>query len=415
MGIRSILKKLANDANDGDSQPPRRIPPIVPPLIDQDTVMQGQGEQQEDDINQQKLTPAPLRMGETSPGSGVVDAARITEEESIQDKINRVKSGQMTEEEKRAFLATALSAGMTPVSRKPLITPKRMESTSASPFPTDSILRNFISGKVKQHKKDVSLSSISIDLNTDAQKKEYLEMVTNPDRFTRRIKPKSNISAASLATPTPPIQTPTPSWSQQQPQQPNSNNSGGLDDLGARLGVYAMEEEVRRRESEKQRARERQEQEERERILIIQKQEAEQRASEVARRQQMALKQVEEQARRQEIEAEQMRKEDEKAAEQERLAALVKQQEAYWTERLAKEREAKAKRERAAFVEATQQKEQTFEYPVNNNVQLTSTDISTWQEPKVDVYSPYHQDAFNPNEMDLLDEVRQTFLKVIFC
>ena len=319
----------------------------------------------------------------------------------------------MTEEEKRAFLATALSAGMTPESRKPLMKPQRMEKASASPFPTDSILRNFVSGKVQQQKKDVSLSAVTLDLNTDAKKKAYLDLVTDPDRFTRRVKPKPTTSSTQ-STPVPP-EAPSQAASSNlpwlQPQQPETPqqyvNGGGLDDLGARLGVYAMEEEVRRRETERQRAREKQEQEERERMLIIRKQEAEQRAAEVARRQQMALLQVEEQVRRKEEEVELRKKEDEMAAEQERLAALIQQQEAYWTERLAKEREAKARREAAAAQEARKQKEQTFEQQLVEQVQQQPSYIATQPEPENESYEypANNREFFNPNEMDLLDEV----------
>ncbi|GKY94129.1 hypothetical protein MPSEU_000379000 [Mayamaea pseudoterrestris] len=410
MGFRSMLRKLSKEADNDDELPPRkRIQPIISPRLEDQLERE---HQQHDEILQQKPSPAPLRMGETTPGSGVVDAARITEDESIQDKINRVKSGQMTEEEKRAFLATALSAGMTPESRKPLIQPKRMENSSASPFPTDSILRNFVSGKVKQRKKDISLSSISLDLNTDAKKKEYIDMIMDPDRFSRRLKNKSNSSSYNIPSkPTAPATATIPSSPPRAPQQTNNNSIGGMEDLGARLGMHAMEEEVRRREAEKQRAREKLEHEERERRAAIQQQEVEQRAAEVARRQQMALKQIEEQARRQEVEEEQMKKEEAMAAEQERLSALLKQQEAYWTERLAKEKEAKAKREQAALLDAKKQKEQVLDYSATNNVQQQQSQSTTAYntrrlEQNTEARQSMQREEFNPNEMNLLEEAQ---------
>jgi hypothetical protein len=277
MDIRSILKKrLAGKDQGDDMNEPSRVQPAASSYQSNEEYSEPQPLQQEI-YQQQKLTPAPLRMGETSPGSGVVDAARINEDESIQDKINRVKSGKMTEEEKRAFLATALSAGMSPESRKPLIEPKRdAKSFSASPFPSDSILRNIVSGKVKQQTRDTDQASIRLDLNTDAKKKEYLDMVTDPDRFTRRIKPKA---ASNLAPP--PMASFPPSWS---PPRTQPVATGYVDNnLGARLGAYAMEEEVRRREAEKQRLRNEQERQreqeahaERERQMALQRQAEEQ-------------------------------------------------------------------------------------------------------------------------------------------
>ena len=393
MGIRSMLKNriLGREPNEGEQSRRRIVPIPPPPVFEQESTSdelenedQPKDEQQQE-LLQQKLTPAPLRMGETTPGSGVVDVSSIAEGESIQDKINRVKSGKMTDEEKKAFLATALSAGMS--SRKPLIKPKwdgEAQTVSASPFPSDSILRNFVSGKIQQEKEKTRPKTTTLNLNTNAKKQEYLDMVTNPDRFTRRLKSS------------------TPTQSEDDVSGRVDSVSGKVDDLGARLGMYAMEEEVRRQEAEKDRIRA----EELAELEQIQQREAERRAAEATRRQQMQLLQVEEASKRKELEEEKRKKDAEKVAEQQRLASLMEQQEIYWTEKLAKERETRAQRVtlQQTGVTARDYKPTVIIQPIQEDTFDDEFEDAGFEEA-MSVQQQQDQDYFTPNEMELLEEV----------
>ena len=127
--------------------------------------------------------------------------------ETPQERIQRVKSGKMTDEEKLAFVSVALSAGETK-SRMPLrqSIPTNLDGTgrgrrrsSASPFPKDSILRDVIFGRGKESDPSVIRQSMAAKELMDSQKKkrDYFDMVTNPNRFkTYKSTPEAEADAA---------------------------------------------------------------------------------------------------------------------------------------------------------------------------------------------------------------------------
>ena len=131
----------------------------------------------------------PVRMGE-DPSSKEIDVFSMDRAESVQERINRVKSGKMTDEEKEAYLRAALSSGSTPESRLPLRPPtsKAEQETlerhfKASPFPGDPIYRS-IAGY-----KDTAPGTLPnelvdrVGLDMQKRKRDYLDMVTDPHRF----------------------------------------------------------------------------------------------------------------------------------------------------------------------------------------------------------------------------------------
>ena len=242
--------------------------------------------------------PPPLRMGENPLTKEVDVHSTIDHKESVQERINRVKSGKMTEFEKQAFLQTALTAGNTAESRKPLLDGTKESSEKkkifASPFPTDSILRNFVSGGKQAVSAEEKL------LSSQKKKREYLDMVTNPNRFNRyRLPERGDGGHAS-----PP-------------------------DLGARLGAAALVNENLRQQKQKQQL------------------ERKRRSEEETKKRQVEVRQFEfRQAERKKLfDTKRQQEEDEKdRAERERLEQLIKAQEEYWNKKLAKERSARAKR-----------------------------------------------------------------------
>ena len=134
-----------------------------------------------------KITNSRLKQQETAEPTSA-----DTYGETVRDRINRVKSGQMTDEEKAAFLNSALTR-TPPGSNGPPIrqaipsvnssSPKR--SSSASPFPKDALWNTLVSNGKSSSSGNSSTKYGNVNLtgNDDSAKREYLDMVTNPDRF----------------------------------------------------------------------------------------------------------------------------------------------------------------------------------------------------------------------------------------
>lgn len=387
-----------------------------------------------------------VRMGE-DPATREVDVHALDKTESVQERINRVKAGKMTPEEKAAFLDSVLTAGSTVEARKPVIRSKEAEKpVSASPFPSDSAFRNIARGN-----KTTVPSSSEDNLEYSQQKKrEYLNMVTNPNRFgpyktySQNFGPEDRPSSAPVpqkvdassrtATPVqkkdyssssgnrPPSrpfepQRPLSSVksSSQDPVQPPMPN-----DLGARLGMAAMASENQRQKEllkaeEARREQERQREKERQKFEIQAMEIARQKEEEISMRE----VEVQEKRRKQEEEAAR-RKEQEKSEAEERMAALIKAQEEYWQKKLAAERASKAKLwgdQQKAEKEPTENEPKTKESPVEQGVKkavaekpeekvLVPTEVEfVAPVPTVAPVPPPSSSAFNPNEQYLVEEV----------
>jgi len=347
-----------------------------------------------------------LRMGEDKD-SGELNVHALKREESIQDRLNRVKSGTMTEDEKRAFLQTALSGGSTAESRKPLRTPLASESERlrASPFPADSIMRDIARGSKSE-------------IDSHRKKQEYLELVTRPDRFGRLgktgnsasspgvgVSPVSGSSRASFKTPVDDIKSldsnapaainsvspPENSSFQFQPQPATAPGSGMPPDLGARLGAAAMANENLRQKQEKERQEEEVRQEAGRREMA-------RKAEEMARmrQEQMARQQEEIQRRKRQEEEEAARvKAELERQEQERLQELMKVQDDYWRKKLGKEKEAKMKRQQQEEVE-----EKVAEVAASIDPEMDLLD-TVGETPEVDLAE--NQEIAAPSRLSLND------------
>lgn len=280
--------------------------------------------------------------------------------ETAQDRINRVKQGKMTDEEKQKFLASTLKnvASVNPLPktgnlhpvRQPLLEDsaliKRGSRSSATPFPKDSMLREVVTGRRDQKSADDWTSS-------NKKKKEYFDMVTNPNRFNTFNTQGSVVPAPSPPLPPTPLATPdysynsvnSPSLIPWETTIPSSSGSTAAapvpvppptfdpndsNHLGARLEAAAMAEEQRQREAR--------------RAVEIQREEEMRRQEELirAREEEMAMREAEI-LRRKEEALELARQQEARRREEDRLRQeqMMKAQEEYWAKKLKAERQRK--------------------------------------------------------------------------
>jgi hypothetical protein len=335
-------------------------------FIKKKVLKRGDGDGDYDD--EDDLIPGTQRVAAKTEDVTVVDEEAETEEESgerdevldipkkydlqhesVQDKINRVKSGRMTDEEKQAFLRNTLTKGKAGPLRQPLPTEETVRKggkSTASPFPKDSI--GHIFGRGKKEDKSWALNEVA-RLQTEDQKKkrEYLAKVTDPNRFH-----SYTVTTRGGGTPSRPSVTPIQSTpdatsyatiGKPPPTTPPAPiTPPAPEDLGARLGAAALENSLRQKELQKERERiweEARLEEERRRADLQRQREDEQARleAEAAARQRErdeAKRRAEEEGRR--------REQEERRREAARLKELQAAQDEYWRKKLEAER---AKRE----------------------------------------------------------------------
>ena len=395
MGLRSFIgrriKRRNNDDDDDSNENDKTIPneenlktPIVDvtngevfndmeassePLSNTDKVIEetsviGAAE------DKPSMRPPPVRMGE-DPASKEINVFPLDKRESAQDRINRVKSGQMTDEEKAAYLRTALSAG-SGISRPPL-KPKSTQleddlKSKASPFPGDPIYRSIAGGKQVEPAKLTNELVDRVGLDMQKKKRDYLDMVTDPHRFdvyrnsaSRLPKEKGDDSVNP-----PPSAAPMPS------------------DLGERLGAAASAAEEQRKKKLAMEAQKREEEAKRQAEVAKRMQEDQRRRQEeMAKRLREKKEQEEELAAQEQARAQQKRKEQQEA--------MMKAQEEYWAKKLAAERQAKQK-------ESEKVQRQTLP-----DAGLNRSDVNGASEKKETVNS-YESAAATPMESSAVSE-----------
>jgi hypothetical protein len=430
MGIRSILglggsKDRASPRGDGDDFADD----------DDDTTMRFDDADDLSSSANSQAAPAsflqpPLRMGE-DPVSKEVNVLTLDHRETTQERINRVKAGHMTEAEKKAFLRTALTAGNTPESRLPLVgdgdaatgpaagnngnakggSGKRF---FASPFPSDSILRNFARGSAGPGS-EVSPAS---DLDSQKKKREYLDMVTDPDRFKKKKTslPKAPAQAYEGDGDDDYSSTDASAGGDDAPDEAGEGARAAAaaqgrplppapSDLGARLGMAAMANESIRRQQDQDRKKEMQWR------LEAERRQHEQRAKELNEWQQrmagFEAQQRELRAREEERRLEQDA--ERRREEQARLEHLVRAQEEYWERKLAGERAARLQGAGASST-GSQEEQEPAGAAATEGVRDAAT--AGAQEEKSDSTpvnekspSPAPATGFNPDESDLLNLV----------
>jgi len=307
--------------------------------------------------------------------------------ESIEDRIVRIKSGGMTDDEKEAFLKTALDRTISskgeyagPPIRQQVVgnsnkggsnsatTREKKEEGKPSPFPKDALWNSIASNKKISSYDDVvnvKVKGNDLLLEADeAKKREWYNMITNPDRFKGfSAYDRDDPSSSTLPSYTPPsttkkqtttttndavfdlsiIDESTPP-SQEQPQElprasidatdisSTASSSSTLSDRLEQAAILQTKLANEKRE-ENERLRLKQEAlylEEQARIIAIRKQREEET---LERERQLKAKKLAQQ------EAIKIQEEERKAKQLEQVRLLQLKQEEYWKQQLDKERQ----------------------------------------------------------------------------
>ena len=297
-------------------------------------------------------------------------------QESVKDRLNRVRSGKMTDDEKQAFLRTALSAGDTSTSRKPLRQKLPDESRprnitgNATPYPKDSLLSNMArgwsSGYNNTDPNDFPLRNWKSGSQLEDQKKkrEYYEMVTNPNRFhTYKSSMVTQPGETDKVDPTVHDGLVIPQAGEERHEKGKileeeviedirayEEVAGVEGDLGARLekAAHALEEAAKQRELERK---------EKEKRLEKQREEQRARMFEIQRKQQLEMEKRElelKAKKREEEEAAAIESEKKRKEEAARRRKLEEAQDAYWAKKLEAEKKARmqgmSKRQQEEFM-----------------------------------------------------------------
>lgn len=316
--------------------------------------------------------------------------------ETVRDRINRVKSGHMTDEEKAAFLNNALTRtppGQTGPRIRQEIPPangRKQASSSATPFPKDA-LWNTVIGNGKSSSATGGSPSRYVDYSLkgkdDSAKREYLDMVTNPDRFKSYAamggykskandsldenKPKTNGDVVDNLTM---LDTPAPEETE--------------DDLAKRLESAAILKE-------KQDAEAKAKKEEEEKARKAQLQEEQRKRSEEIRR----LEQEKLAAKRAEEEKAREAEEEARKAEEKRLSDMQAAQDAYWAKKLEEENARKEKlltpQEKALLEEKRKQ---------DAAAALASAAREAAKQAEIEMLREEERLREDPNESEILEE-----------
>ena len=348
--------------------------------------------------------------------------------ESVQDRIKRVKAGSMTEEEKNAFLTTAL-ARTTPGSNNsgPPIRQaipdaienfdekKKMGRGTVKGLINTDPLWNAVMGNTQKDtrtkKADGSGYTKGERMNDDAKKK-YLDMVTNPDRFSSYAamggSRKSTASADSVKATS--NKEESVSEEEEEPSEENAEGGGGESfdaytlgisssletpkmkkktTLAGRLEVAAQLQEKKDKELKAQKELEKQA--EKDRLADIMRAQAE-----VARRNEEELfrRRKEEQERLDRIEQEK------KDVEEKKMADLLAAQDAYWQKKMMEDQERK---------ETTMSKEEReAELARGRQVALKRAELERKKEMEREQLQQLRDEEEareNPHESEILEEV----------
>ena len=363
-------------------------------------------------------------------------------EESVQERIARVKAGNMSEEEKEAFLASALyktplpragdGRGGKPI-RQALPNDDDDDKDGGKSNPTDvaSILAfasrterarkeeraygTGIAGGASDGGDSTARGNAAVERLNEDEKKRFLDSVMNPDRFkTYGVNPGVGVvDEPPAAVPAAPAAASTPSSGKSQEVEEASNidgdgeavpeksggGGGGIGSIFAGAGGLAdrLEAAAHAREKDEQEKRERAEREARERRLQMEE-ELRAREAELARK-------LEEEQQRKKEEEERRKAEAEAAAraERERLEEMQRKQDEYWAKKLeeeARKREERftaEQREEEARIEREEREKAAKDLERRAREDLERTRIREEERLRED-----------PHESDILQEVRTT-------
>ena len=314
--------------------------------------------------------------------------------ETVRDRINRVKQGQMTEEEKAAFLNAALTSSP---KGTPMNPPKKSESSKAPPknLPQEALWNTI--GKTSSSKRDEKGGGSAYSRlpdKDDEAKREYLEMITNPDRFRSYAamggRRSSSASANSVAS-----STSSPSVEE---KNEVVDNLGMLDvpigteadaDMAAKLEAAAHAKEIKDAEARAKKVEEdrifeeKRREDQRKRIQEIRKEAEAKLAAERAEQEKL-------------LNSEREKRE----AEKKRLVDMQASQDEYWKKKLEEEKERKERtmsvQERARLAEEREQEKAA---------KLAAAARKAAKQAEIEMLRKEEAAREDPHEAHILEEV----------
>jgi hypothetical protein len=465
MGLGSFIRKIIRSSSDEDDRESKNELKNKPEDVraaleaikaDLEAVVSLQEgtlhdeDEEDDDDNRLSLNDSYLQ-GRSSSGASEPKKMNspMRYSETIQERILRVKSGVMTEDEKASFLNNALAR---PISKddqnkRPPIrqsipgtepstsnnTPQRLPrafgsfrpnktsagapTASPSPFPTDSIWNNVIgrspsSSKASYPPKSPTTPPSKAELD-DAAKREYFNLVMNPERF------KSYAAMGGTRTPAAPGTKPqtspassSESTTFESKQKDEASYNLGLtaskvsetvpvgpktdkNDLAYRLEVAATLQEQRDAELKARR--------ESDRLAADAAAQAAQEAREAEiRKQQEAVLEK----KRLEKERKEREELERKLEEDRKMKEMIERQEEYWKNKLSKEKHKKQDEDSIAQPEDLPKEQQVVKLQQQQHGGMHMIDTSTMNETEILQWRQMEMEREDPHEQEILKEVR---------
>jgi hypothetical protein len=372
---KNVLNKKPDDGN--MNSPVEKKPSILNPL--------GR-------TRQEKVEPAPT--------------SATTYGESVRERINRVKRGQMTEEEKAAFLRNALTR--TPqVPKGPRIRQEipsasssvtKNASSSASPVRKDALWNTVIGNKSSSsssRNRYGGYKNVSLSGKDDSAKREYLDMVTNPDRF------KSYAAMGGYKSST--GSTEMASNPNELVEYSNNVNSEAPDSQGDGLASRLESAAIMKEKLDAQARIKREEEEQAYKARMLEEQKR--RDEEIRRREEQKVA-----AKRAEQERLQREEEERREVEKKRLAELQAAQDAYWTKKLEEERkkkESSMSAEEKALMEEKRRQEAA--------ARLAASARQAAKQAEIEMLREEERARENPHEAEILKEVWTLIDFPLYC
>jgi len=388
--IKADLEAVTDEDGEAEKTPPKvKKVPVEKKKIELKSTPRGE---------KKKSILNPVSRGSTDSSP----TTATTYGETVRDRINRVKKGQMTDEEKAAFLNNALTRKTNEPSRPkirqeiPYASDSDKKSSSSSAGPRDALWTLMGSGSSSSPKsKSGRHANINLLSKDDSAKREYLDMVTNPDRFSAYAAMGGNRSSSASAN------------------KVKEDKKGNVVDNLTMLDISPPEQEedglASRLESaailkEQKDSETRAKKEEEDRAYKAKAQEEQRLRSEEIRRS------AEEKLAAQRASEERMQRQEEEksAADQKRISDMQAAQDDYWANKL--EEENRRKERSMTPADKIKVEEKRRQDAAEN---LAASVRSAAKQAEIEMLREEEKQRENPHEADILREVR--FEQMLLC
>ena len=330
---------------------------------------------------------------------GDAPTSATTYGETVRDRINRVKKGQMTEEEKAAFLNNALTSRNLQDTQRPRIRQKipspnsslSSKASSSSSRPRDALWKTVMGNGSSSSGRTASHANINLTSKDDSAKREYLDMVTNPDRFSSYAAMGGNRKSSASSDSVKRVKEGSKGQVVDNLNMLDNIPAEEVEDgLASRLEVAAVLKE--QQDSE---ARTKKQEEDRSYNAQLQ-QEQRLRSEEIHRAAEEKVA-----AQRESELNDQRREEEKRATEEKRIDDMQTAQDAYWAKKLEEENKRKERsmsaEEKAMLVEERKQNEAN---------KLAASARAAAMQAEIEMLREEEKQRENPHEADILREVR---------